>query len=71
MMEDKMLVNYYEVDNKTYLIVNEVDYNGNHYVYLVNEFDKDDMMVRKIINEKLEPLDSEEELVELMKLLIK
>lgn len=70
-MKENMLVNYYEIDDKDYLIINELDYNDNHYVYLINESDKDDMMVRKVINDTLEPLDSEEELVEVMKLLIK
>ena len=70
-MNDSILVNYYEIDNENYLIVNEIDYNNNHYVYLINENDKDDIMVRRRYNDLLEPLDSEEELLNVMKLLIK
>ena len=70
-MNDSILVNYYDIDNKNYLIVNEADYNNNHYVYLINENDKDDIMVRRRVNDLLEPLDSEEELLNVMKLLIK
>lgn len=70
-MKESMIVNYYEIDGKDYLVVNELDYNSNHYIYLINELDSEDMMVRKIINERLEPLETEEELVEVLKLLIK
>ena len=70
-MNDSILVNYYEIDNKNYLIVNEIYYNNNYYVYLINENDKDDIMVRRRVNDLLEPLDSEEELLNVMKLLIK
>lgn len=68
---DNILVNYYTIEGKDYLIVNEVDYNNNHYVYLINELENDDIMIRKVVNDFLEPLDSEEELFNVMKLIMK
>jgi len=70
-MKDEMLVNYLEIDDKDYIIVNEVDYKGCHYVYLVNENDEKDIMIKKYNNEFLEPLSSKEEVDELLKLLAK
>lgn len=70
-MREDILVNYFEIDNKVYIIVNEVDYNGKHYVYLVNENDQDDMMIKRLNEDMLEPLTSREEFNELLKLLIK
>ncbi len=70
-MKEDILVNYFEIDDKIYIIVNEVDYNGKHYVYLVNENDSDDMMIKRLNGNMLEPLTSREEFNELFKLLIK
>ena len=70
-MKEDILVNYFEIDDKIYIIVNEVDYNGKHYVYLVNENDSDDMMIKRLNGNMLEPLTSKEEFNELFKLLIK
>lgn len=70
-MENEILVNYLEIDGKDYIIVNEVDYNGVHYVYLVNEKDEKDIMIKKYNNEILEPLSSKEEVNELLSLLTK
>jgi len=70
-MENEILVNYLEIDGKDYIIVNEVDYKGSHYVYLVNENDEKDIMIKKYNNEFLEPLSSKEEVDELLKLLAK
>ena len=70
-MKDKLLVKCYTINDVDYIIVNEVDYNGNHYVYLSNEFDETDVLIRKVKNNVLEPLDSEEELSSVLKLLIK
>lgn len=68
---DEMLVNYLELDGKNYIIVNEVDYKNNHYVYLVNEDDKDDIMIKKYNYDILEPLSSREEVDEVLGLLTK
>lgn len=70
-MEKEILVNYLEIDGKDYIIVNEVDHKGNHYVYLVNELDENDIMIKKYNNEILEPLSSKEEVNELLSLLTK
>ena len=70
-MEKDLLVNYLEINGKDYIIVNEVDYKECHYVYLVNENDEKDIMIKKYNNEFLEPLSSKEEVDELLKLLAK
>ncbi|MBQ3021458.1 MAG: hypothetical protein IJD92_04480 [Bacilli bacterium] len=70
-MKDTILVNYYEIDGMDYIIVNEIDYDGVHYIYLCNENDKDDILIRKVVDGYLELLDSEEELREVMSLIIK
>ena len=70
-MEKEILVNYFELDGKNYIIVNEVDYKNNHYVYLVNENDKDDVMIKKYNGDILEPLSSHEEVNEVLGLLTK
>lgn len=70
-MKDKLLLNYYEINNIKYIVMNEFDYNNKHYVYLSNMNDEDDIMVRIVNGDKLEPLETEEELVEVLKMLIK
>ena len=70
-MDKEILVNYLEIDGKDYIIVNEVDHKGSHYVYLVNEKDENDIMIKKYNNEILEPLSSKEEVNELLSLLTK
>ena len=70
-MNKEILVNYLEIDGKDYIIVNEIDYRGSHYVYLVNENDEKDIMIKKYNNEILEPLKSKEEVNELLSLLAK
>ena len=59
------------MEGKNYIILNEVDYKNNHYVYLVNEKDTDDIMIKKYNNDILEPLTSREEVDGLLKLLTK
>jgi len=70
-MKDKLLLNYYEINNIKYIVMNELDYNDKHYVYLSNMNDEDDIMVRIVNGDLLEPLETEEELVEILKMLIK
>lgn len=70
-MEETVLVNIYKIGDIIYEVINEIDYKNNHYVFLCNENNEDDMMVRKVIGEDLEPLDTEEELKEVLSLLIK
>ena len=35
------------IDNKEYLIVNEIEHKGNYYIYLVNPLNELDVMIRK------------------------
>lgn len=63
-------VNAVTIDNgKEYIIVKAIEYNGNKYVYLVNELDELDVCIRKVITENgkqyLVKLDSETELNEI------
>lgn len=71
MNEDKILVKSYNIGKNVYLVLNEINYNNNHYIYLCNEDDDSDMMIRKVINGKLEVLDNEEEVRDVLKLLCK
>ena len=70
-MDKEILVNYFEIEGKDYIIINEIDYNNNHYVYLVNEQDETDIMIKRYNNDILSPLESKEEVDELLKLLVK
>ena len=65
-------VDYNIIDNKIYLVLNKKEFNGSTYVYLANEMDSADMIVRKLINEDtLKMLDSKEELMNVLALFIK
>ena len=70
-MEDTVLVNVYKIGNIIYEVISEIDYNGSHYVFLCNENNEDDMMVRKVNGVDLDPLDTEEELKEVLELMTK
>lgn len=70
-MEETVLINVYKIGDIIYEVINEVDYKNNHYVFLCNENDEEDIMVRKVDGENLEPLDSEEELKSVLSLLTK
>jgi len=65
-MKDKMIVNYYNIDNIDYIIVGEKDYKNKHYVYLVNEENPNDILIRYVKGETLYPLDSKDELIEVL-----
>lgn len=65
-------VDYYPIDNKIYLVLNRKVYQGNTYVFLANEMDSADVMVRKLVDENtLKMLDSKEELMNVLALFIK
>lgn len=70
-MEETVLVDVYKIGNVIYEVIEEVDYMSNHYVYLCNENDENDIMIRRINGDNLEPLDTEEELKEVLSLLSK
>lgn len=65
-------VGYYPIDNKIYLVLNKKVYQGNTYVFLANEMDSADVMVRKLVDDNtLKMLDSKEELMNVLALFIK
>lgn len=70
-MEETVLVNVYKIGDIIYEVIEEVDYNNNHYVYLCNENDENDIMIRKVLGDNLEPLETEEELKEVLEVLTK
>ena len=70
-MNDSVLVNYYNINGKDYIILNELDYKDKHYVYLVNEDDSEDILIRTLKDNILYPMDSEKEFVEILKLFVK
>ena len=70
-MDETVLVNVYKIGDIIYEVIEEVNYNNNHYVYLCNENDENDIMIRKVVGDNLEPLDTEEELKEVLEVLTK
>ena len=65
-------VGYYPIDNKIYLVLNRKVYQWNTYVFLANEMDSADVMVRKLVDDNtLKMLDSKEELMNVLALFIK
>ena len=65
-------VGYYPIDNKIYLVLNKKEYQGNTYVFLANEMDSADVMIRKVENDNiLKMLDNKEELINVLSLFIK
>ena len=70
-MEETVLVNVYKIGDIIYEVIEEVNYNNNHYVYLCNENDENDVMIRKVLGDNLEPLETEEELKEVLEVLTK
>lgn len=71
MKNDEVLLKSYTINSKEYIVINELDINGIHYLYMSNEDDPEDIMIRKIVNGYLEPLDSEQEIIDVMKLIVK
>ena len=70
-MDNSVLVNYYKINDKDYLLINEIDFNDKHYVYLVNENDPKDILVRSLKGDNLIPLETEQELIEVLKQFVK
>ena len=64
------VVDYYNINGIDYLVIKEASYNGFNYVYLANENEEDDLMVRRVNGDILEALDSEDELINVMKLFL-
>ena len=70
-MKEDILVNSYIIGNQVYLVLNEIDYNNFHYIFLSNENDEKDMMIRKVVDGVLTVLDNEDEVRSVLKLLCK
>ena len=63
-------VEFYPIDHKIYLVLQCRNYNNVSYVFLGNEMDNTDFMIRKEINGNLEPLETMDELYEIAPLFI-
>ena len=51
-----------EIDNKEYILLDEVELNNQKYVYLINSLDPEDTVIRKYgLDNTLLGLDSEQE----------
>ena len=61
---------FYPIDHKIYLVLQRRTYNSVSYVFLGNEMDNTDFMIRKEINGNLEPLETMDELYEIAPLFI-
>lgn len=70
-MQDEVMVNCYSIDNKDYMLVKEVNLDNKKYVYLVNLEDPEDAMVRIIEEDTLIPVNSQEEVYQVMQEVIK
>ena len=56
----KQLVDFYSFNNKIYLVIKSVLYNNSEYVFLSNEMDASDDMIRRVSENKLLPIESDE-----------
>lgn len=59
-MNIKDTVDFYTLDGKIYLIAKEIEYNNHKYVYLTNEMDYHDLLLRRVEGNDLLPLTNEE-----------
>ena len=63
----KQLVDFYSFNNKIYLVIKSVLYNNSEYVFLSNEMDASDDMIRRVSENKLLPIESDEEYLSVVK----
>lgn len=63
----KQLVDFYSFNNKIYLVIKSVLYNNSEYVFLSNEMDASDDMIRRVSENKLLPIESDEEYLNVIK----
>ena len=66
-MMSKQLVDFYSFNNKIYLLIKSVLYNNSEYVFLSNEMDASDDMIRRVSENKLLPIESDEEYLNVIK----
>lgn len=68
-----MSIPVYSIDDKRYMLINKTELNDNMYLFLLNENDDDDYLIRKIDKENsdyLIPLDDENEVYEVLKTIL-
>ncbi len=53
-------IDFYTLDGKIYLIVKEINFNNHKYVYLTNEMDYHDLLLRRVEGNDLLPLSKDE-----------
>ena len=66
-------IDYFEIDNKEYMITDEIEDNGFIYYYLCNIDSKEDVMIRKAKKDDLNtllPIDDDDELKKAVDLII-
>ena len=63
----KQLVDFYSFNNKIYLVIKSVLYNNSEYVFLSNEMDASDDMIRRVSENKLLPIERDEEYLNVIK----
>ncbi len=64
-----MNVNYYDIDNKKYTILNDITIDNINYLLLVNLEDDGDILIRKVDpsdDNYLIPLDNEDEVYKVL-----
>lgn len=71
MNNDTIVIKTYKINNKEYVVINELDYKNVHYLFLSNEENAEDMMIRKVVDGYLESLDDENEISEVLKQIAK
>ena len=62
-----MELDFVTLDNKEYLVIDEIKHNDINYIYLVNNKNSKDFVIRKEKDDLLVGLDNEEEFNEVMK----
>lgn len=71
MSNETIVVKSYNINDKDYTVINEVDYNGIHYLIMSNEDNPKDILIRKVVESYLEFLDDENEIREVLKRVVK
>ena len=64
---ENQLVDFYSFNGKIYLVIKSVIYNNNSYIFLCNEMDNSDDMIRRVSGNKLLPIETDEELLSVIK----
>lgn len=70
-MSDEIVVKTYNIDDKEYFVIKELDLNNIHYLIMANDDNEKDILINKVVDGFLEPLDSEDELKQVLSLIAK